>query len=88
MTELSKPRKVWLHFKVGNKLIARDFWRWAKSDMWAWLMTLVTIVFMIVIVVFEAVFIANTWIAILLLGLYVLFCLFALWRNFKIESNR
>ena len=84
--DLSKTRKAWIHFKVGNKLIARDFWRWAKGDMWPWLQMLVAILFIVIIVLAETFLIANLWAMILLLAVFAAFNLFAIWRTYKLES--
>jgi hypothetical protein len=72
---------------VGNKLIARDFWRWAKGDMWPWLQMLASILFIIVIVVGEAFFIVNLWAMLLLLGVFIAFHLFASWKTYKLERR-
>jgi hypothetical protein len=82
---LSTTKKIWLHFKVGNKLVARDFWRWAKGDMWPWLQTLMAIIFIVIIVLAEAFLIANFWAMLLMLVLFVAFNLYAMWRTYKLE---
>ena len=87
MDELSSLRKAWLHFKVGNKLIARDFWRWAKGDMWPWLQMLASIIFILLISIFEVFFIANLWAMLLLLIVWVALNLYAVYRTYQLERN-
>lgn len=84
---LSKTKKAWLHLKVGNKLIARDFSRWAEGDMWPWLQMLAAILMIAVIVIGEVFLLANPWAMILLLIVFVAFNLYASWRTYKLESR-
>lgn len=84
--DLSKIKKAWLHFKVGNKLIARDFWRWAKGDMWPWLQTVSAILFILIAYFAEAFLIVNIWAMIIMLIVFVAFNMYAMWRTYKLES--
>lgn len=85
---MNKIQKGWSAFKVGNRLIARDFWRWAKGDVWPWLLTLATIVFIVTVYVFESFFVANLWASILFLLLFAGFALFVNWKVYKLEVDR
>lgn len=58
-----------------------------KEDFWPWMLTLVTVIFIGTIVIFEDFFIDNTWAAFLLMGLFVGCGLYVLWRFFTSESR-
>jgi hypothetical protein len=87
LPDLSKTKNIWLHFKVGNKLIFRDFWRWAQGDILAWLQMLVAILMIVIIFVAEAFLIANPWTMFLLVAVFVVFNLYISWKTYKLESR-
>jgi hypothetical protein len=87
LSDLSKIKKVWIYFKIGNKLIARDFWQWARWDMWPWLQMLAAILFILIIILTETFLVANPWAMFLLVALFVVFNLYASWKTYKLESR-
>lgn len=71
---------TWEDFKKGNKLLLSDVWAWLDGDLWPWLQSLSTVLFLAVILIVD-----NITFGIISLIIWVIFNLFAMWRTYKLE---
>ena len=76
-----------IEFAKGTKLLLRDVWRFLDGELWPLLQALSTIVFVFTIFVFEKEIVSNTLLMFILLILWLVFNLFAMWRTYELEKR-